>query len=225
MTSNFNKNRMRNFFIGMSISCSLSLYAFTYKVVPTEGIIHTLSEKDFEESVKVISVQFEQPKAPEERPKQTKRTQETFRLDAKIELVDNNTLLPKPILAPKTIPTSITPPSLTEPASAPTTTAYLNVDVRPSFPGGDKALQRYLKDNLNYESNDYDNEDGRIRVLFIVDEEGRITNIEILENEVNPAAEEAVIEVLKSMPNWTPGIKAGTPVKTYFVQPFIFRSF
>jgi len=64
---------------------------------------------------------------------------------------------------------------------------------------------------------------GEVKVLFVVDENGSITGIKILSNELLPSAGRESERVISMMPQWKPGVKNGRNVKTYFVQPIRFK--
>ena len=59
-------------------------------------------------------------------------------------------------------------------------------------------------------------------VEFVVDEDGRISDVKVLRDIGSGCGQEAV-RVVKMMPKWMPGKQNGKPVKTYFTLPVIFR--
>src|SRR5579859_5970580 len=51
----------------------------------------------------------------------------------------------------------------------------------PQFPGGQKALDNYVNDHVNYPQDAVDNDvSGVVRVSFVVDEKGRITKAKLI---------------------------------------------
>lgn len=88
------------------------------------------------------------------------------------------------------------------------------VQIEAKFPGGAAAWQKYLEKNLN--SNvpvELRAPNGIYTVLvsFLVDNEGKISEVEALNNPGYGTAEEAV-RVIKNGPNWVPAVQDGKSV-------------
>lgn len=102
--------------------------------------------------------------------------------------------------------------------------AYRVVEVMPKFFGGglDKfrswvmAEVRYPSDMLKR------GVQGRVVAAFVVDKEGRITMVEILESP-HPQFSEAVARVLGRAPRWTPGRQDGALVRVEYTLPVDFK--
>lgn len=96
-------------------------------------------------------------------------------------------------------------------------------ELMPSFPGGDAALMNWLRNNMIYppmaETNGVQ---GRVVVSFIVETDGRITNVTV-ERPVNPLLDYEAIRLAKSMPRWIPGKRNGIPVRVRYTIPVKFR--
>ena len=86
---------------------------------------------------------------------------------------------------------------------------------KPIFPGGDVKMWEYLENNKRHsEELKAKKIGGEVFVSFIINEKGKITNVEILTSKVgSPALEEDAKRLIRSMPVWTPGQMAGNPVK------------
>lgn len=224
MKAGFNKHRYRNFFIGICISCGLTLFAFNYKTQYNVGeIVEVMPQEDGNE-VKVISVQFPKPEPIRKEQPKTRKV-EPFSIDAKLKIVSNQIITPDPISppAPVAIPVPTPPVGNTAP---PVATVHTWVDQKPEFPGGPDALNAFLRDHIMYPPDCEELEkQGIVRVMFIVDENGEITDIQIIGNELLPSAARESQRVIGMMPRWKPGVKDGKNVKTYFVQPIRFRLF
>lgn len=63
---------------------------------------------------------------------------------------------------------------------------------------------------------------GHVRVQFVLDEQGDISDITLL-NHVCPAIDSEAVRVVREMPRWNPGIQAGRPVKVYYTIPIEFK--
>ncbi len=100
---------------------------------------------------------------------------------------------------------------------------YDFVSKRPEYPGGEEALMAYLAENIKYPRLALENNiQGIVVVRFVVDTEGRISNVEILKDIGGGCGAEAV-RVVKAMPNWTPGEHNGVKVSVRFVLPVRFQ--
>ncbi|MCS6929360.1 MAG: TonB family protein [Saprospiraceae bacterium] len=97
------------------------------------------------------------------------------------------------------------------------------VSQKPEFPGGEAALTAYLQENLRYPRIAVENNiQGIVVVRFVVDTEGRISNVEVLKDIGGGCGAEAV-RVIKSMPLWKPGEHNGVRVNVRFVLPIRFQ--
>lgn len=102
---------------------------------------------------------------------------------------------------------------------------YETFDIQkmPSFPGGDAERIRFLKENIRYPATAREIKiEGTVALRFIVQEDGSITNIEVLKDPGGGLGKEA-IRVVRNMPKWTPGEANGHPVKVKFTMPIRFR--
>lgn len=96
---------------------------------------------------------------------------------------------------------------------------YNTADVMPSFPGGKKALAKYLEANLNYpEEAEIRGLSGRVVCSFIVERNGTISDI-CTEITVDPILDAEAIRVIKIMPRWNPGKIKGKYVRVRYVLP------
>lgn len=97
-------------------------------------------------------------------------------------------------------------------------------EVRPEFPGGTAAWLRFLQKNLRFPNEDKQDEAGRkivVTVKFIVNEDGTLSGLEILQTGGKDFDKE-VIRVLNKSPKWMAGSNKGKKVKVYHKQPVIF---
>jgi TonB family protein len=98
-----------------------------------------------------------------------------------------------------------------------------DIDVPPSFPGGEKELLNFLKNNIKYPmAAQAQKIEGNVAITFIIDQDGRVTAPQIIKNVAGGCGEEAV-RVIASMPNWTPAMEAGKPVSVRYTLPVRFK--
>lgn len=89
--------------------------------------------------------------------------------------------------------------------------------------GGFEGMMKYLMYNVQYpEAAEKAGEEGKVVVRFVVGADGVICDPEI-QTSISPSLDAEALRVVKSMPAWTPAIKDGQPVATYFVLPISFK--
>lgn len=95
----------------------------------------------------------------------------------------------------------------------------METDTMPKFIGGYDSLLFYLESNLIYPSvyNDASIQ-GKIVCRFIVKNDGSITNIKIISG-LDKALDDAVTELIASMPKWLPGRRKGKAVNVEYYLP------
>jgi TonB family protein len=96
-------------------------------------------------------------------------------------------------------------------------------DKMPEFPGGTQGLILYLQEHLHYPSSDkLRGIQGNLYISFIIEENGKISSVEILKGLGGECDSEAV-KAVSSMPDWQPGIVDGKPVRVRFTLPITFQ--
>ncbi len=100
---------------------------------------------------------------------------------------------------------------------------FTKVENPASFPGGADAWRRYLERSLQYPDAAQENgTQGVVRVQFIVDKEGNISEVTALNNPGDGLAEEAV-RIIKKGPKWKPAEQNGRKVIYRHIQSITFR--
>lgn len=93
----------------------------------------------------------------------------------------------------------------------------------PSFPGGEAELMAFLGRTIQYpEAARKDNIEGIVLATFIVNKDGRASDIEIIKD-IGSGCGAEVLRVLQGMPAWQPGTLDGYPVKVKYTLPVRFR--
>jgi TonB family protein len=99
----------------------------------------------------------------------------------------------------------------------------LAVEQNPEFKGGYKVMEKYLKDKMIYPiSAKKEGIQGIVFVQFVVERNGKITNVKILRG-IDKACDEEVIRLVKSMPHWVPGRQDGKVARVLFAIPVKFK--
>jgi protein TonB len=106
------------------------------------------------------------------------------------------------------------------------TTVYDVVEVFPEFSGGEKALLKFLSDNIVYpkeaRGKGKKGIEGCVMIEFIVEKDGSLSNFTI-KRSIHPLLDDEALRVVKLMPNWMPGKQNGKPVRVHFTQPIVFQ--
>lgn len=102
-------------------------------------------------------------------------------------------------------------------------TIYYKTDTKAYPKNGLKSFYRDLAENIQYPGfSKLLGIEKRITVEFIVDENGKLTDFEPLNNR-SLNFEKKAIEKLEKMPKWTPATLNGKNVKTRFRIPLTFK--
>lgn len=100
---------------------------------------------------------------------------------------------------------------------------FTYVEQMPSFPGGDKELLNYLAKNIHYPVAARENGiEGKVLIVFVVNEDGSISDVTIKRDIGGGCGEEAA-RVVKNMPHWNAGKQNGNAVKVQFNLPVQFN--
>lgn len=97
---------------------------------------------------------------------------------------------------------------------------YTTVDQMPVYPGGEAEMYKFIMDNLKMEPMNKTDwmENIRATIRFVVTKEGKIEDVEALKYKDSKLSK-AMIEVIKLMPDWTPGKLNGVPANVYYTIP------
>jgi len=96
------------------------------------------------------------------------------------------------------------------------------VEVDAEYVGGEKARLAFLNENLKYpEEARKAGVQGGVYVTFIVEKDGSLTDVKVV-NGIGYGCDEEAVRVIKMMPNWIPGKQRGKPVRVQFNLPFRF---
>lgn len=112
---------------------------------------------------------------------------------------------------------------VSEPIKPPPTETLTFVERMPEFPGGQKALQDYLKGALRYPTAAREAEiQGTVYMGFVVETDGSISDVEVMRS-VHPLLDAEAVRVISAMPHWIPGEQNQKKVRVRFALPINFR--
>lgn len=93
-------------------------------------------------------------------------------------------------------------------------------DVMPSFNGD---IVKYMLRNIRQPDDLEPGDRIVVKVKFVVNEEGKIGDIQVMESG-RPDLDKEVVRVIRMMPRWNPGKQAGRAVPVFFRMPVTFVS-
>jgi protein TonB len=93
------------------------------------------------------------------------------------------------------------------------------IDVKPDFPGGRIAFEKFVKANFAIPKEKPDLK-GKIYTVFVVEKDGSLSDFKILKDLGYGTATEA-IRVLKKSPKWTPGRHQNKLVRVLYSTPLL----
>ena len=101
---------------------------------------------------------------------------------------------------------------------------FVKVEQMPSFQGGDlMTFRNWVMKKVKYPQIAQENNiTGRVLLMFVIERDGSLTNIQVLQTPDSSLSDEA-IRVLKSSPKWTPGKQRNQAVRVKYTLPIDFR--
>lgn len=101
---------------------------------------------------------------------------------------------------------------------------FVKVEKMPSFMGGDlMTFRNWVQSKVRYPQIAQENNiSGRVLLMFVIERDGSLTNIQVLQTPDNSLSDEA-IRILKTSPKWSPGMQRNQAVRVKYTLPIDFR--
>jgi len=100
---------------------------------------------------------------------------------------------------------------------------FIVVENQPAPKDGLKAFYEYIQENLVYPADAKENGvTGRVFVEFIVDTNGKLTNVKAVKG-IGAGCDEEAVRVIKEAPAWKPAMIVDIPVKTRMILPISYK--
>jgi protein TonB len=97
------------------------------------------------------------------------------------------------------------------------------VEQQPEPVGGIRAFYDYVSQNLKYpKTAQRSNIQGRVYIEFVVEKDGRLTDIKVIKG-IGGGCDEEASRIIGEAPSWKPGKQRGRPVRVKMVMPILFR--
>ena len=101
---------------------------------------------------------------------------------------------------------------------------FVRVEEMPSFQGGDlMTFRNWVQSKVRYPQIAQENNiSGRVFLMFVVERDGSLTNIQVLQSP-DPSLSDEAVRVLKTSPKWKPGKQRNQTVRVKYTLPIEFR--
>ncbi len=99
---------------------------------------------------------------------------------------------------------------------------YTSVQHVPLFPGGMEAFYNFLGKNIVYPKTARDkNTQGKVIVTYIVEKDGRLSDVKVVRG-IGDGCDEEAVRVIKLSSPWKPGTQNGHTVRVAYAVPINF---
>ena len=215
------RNKNIFFMIGLVLALGTTLAAFEWKTTPTkaESLGGVQAQEIEEEIIPITREQEVKPPPPPPPPKMAEIlniVDDDVVIENELEIedseADENTII------------DVTPVIETKEEEEVEEKIFFNIIEEPAeFPGGDKALYRFIHDNVKYPVIAQENGiQGKVYVKFIVNKEGKAVNAEV-SRPVDASLDKEALRVINSLPKFKPGRQRGKPVQVYYTAVINFQ--
>ena len=100
---------------------------------------------------------------------------------------------------------------------------YLELDEHPTFKGGSpNDFAVWVSQNVKYPKSAKEaGIEGTVKVHFVIDKKGKISDAHVCES-VHPLLDKEAVRVVMKSPKWEPGKKDGKSVRVSYTMPVMF---
>ncbi|MEG0807991.1 MAG: TonB family protein [Alistipes sp.] len=204
--------------IGLVVALALVIVAFSY--TPKE---HRIEKMDLnyalaEEQITEITRQDQKP------PEAPKKVEVKVIADL-LQIVTNDTKIKTDVdFADFDENTTIVQQVATKEETIEDDQPFLIAETMPSFQGGDlNTFRNWVQTNVKFPQIALENGiQGRVVLSFVIEKDGRLTNIQVLQTPDRSLSEEAT-RVLTKSPKWSPGKQRNQVVRVKYTLPVDFR--
>ncbi|MDX1419964.1 MAG: TonB family protein [Rubricoccaceae bacterium] len=205
--------------IGLLLSVGLLIFAFTVPLQPSDDFEIVEYEQEIVQVEEIEQTQqLEQPPPPPAPPPPQEVPDEEVIEEQVIDISQDMNLRDAPPAPPPPPPPPSAPPPPPEPERPPEPEIFEVVEQMPELIGGIAGLQS----RIQYpEMARRAGIEGRVFVQFVVDEQGRPSDIRVVRG-IGGGADEAAVQAVRES-QFTPGLQRGRPVKVRMSLPVTFR--
>lgn len=101
---------------------------------------------------------------------------------------------------------------------------FMLIEEKPTFMGGDyNTFTQWVARRIVYPEQAVSNGiQGRVTIQFMIDIDGSVKDIKVIQSVDRMLSEEA-LRIVSQSPSWSPGMQRGKPARVLFTFPFTFR--
>lgn len=201
--------------IGLIIALALVFLAFEYRSYDARSIdmAQRVAEDIPEEIIPITEQKFTPPPPP---PPQQVTVLEIVEDDVEVEDIDINVDVDQKTEIEVYVPPARDEEEISE------TEIFTVVESMPEFPGGAAKMMEFIAKNIKYPPMARESGiQGRVFVNFVVEPDGKVSNVKVLRG-IGGGCDEEAIRVVNNMPKWTPGRQRGKAVRVSFNLPVRF---
>jgi len=204
------------FLIGISVSIGLVITAFQWETPAKEHLEKEIT-KPYENIVYVQATRIKKPeqKLKEiEHPKKKEGKINIVKKDINVQKTTESIVLDTLSNAPDINPTEGIEPNFIDSTFNP-----YSLTKMAQFPGGEEAMKKFIVNNFNLNNKaKMSTNGGMLYVEFIIDKDGSVTNVHLL-NSLSNEIDRIAVATIKSMPSWEPAEHKGFKVKMKYQIP------
>ena len=214
--ANLEKTRSLFFLTGLIVAVSLMIFAFNKDVrqqFSSIDVNNTYTDTEMLPSTKAD--------VPENKPDKLTKPEPQKIVTDLIKIVDDTTKI-KNVLPIWTDGDTVIYKKLDPPVTQ-NDEPWVYVGEMPKFPGGDRALIKYIADHTKYPALAIENGiKGTVNMKFEIKKTGEIGRVEIIRG-THPILDEEAVRVIKALPKFKPGKQNGVPVNVWLTIPVRFN--
>lgn len=207
------RTRSQYLALGMVISLALAITAFEWRTEQAQiDLFDQLDQQFVDEDIILQTVQ-----PPPEPPKPKVVLTKVIETTEEVEPPENLVILEPEEYDPGEIVITY------EPEPEPVEEIMTFVEEMPSPVGGMEAFYGFLSKKMKYPKQARRmGMEGKVYVQFVIDEEGKMTDLVVAKG-IGAGCDEEALRVMKLAPQWNPGKQRGRPVKVRMIVPIYFR--
>lgn len=101
---------------------------------------------------------------------------------------------------------------------------FVTAEEMPTFQGGDLSkFRNWVQNNVKYPQIALENGiQGNVVIKFVVEKDGKLSNIQVLQSP-DKTLSDAAVQVLQKSPKWKPGKQRNKPVRVTYTLPVSFK--
>ncbi|MDP4657246.1 MAG: energy transducer TonB [Algoriphagus sp.] len=205
--------------LGLAVAVGLTLAAFEYKSFDDSGLKDLGSVADNFEELLDVPITQQPPPPPPPPPMEQPVIEEIpdeVEIEEKIEVNFDVDVKETTVIAEVAIKEVVIEEEKAD-------QIFDVVETQPNPPGGMSGWNKYLSNNLKYPTQARRmGVEGTVIVVFVINTDGSIQDVEVLRG-IGGGCDEEAVKVVTKAPKWEPGKQRGKPVRTRMRLPIRFK--